>query len=71
MVALSSTEAEYVALSEAVCEAMWIKTLYEELDYQQEQPVLILGNNNGSITMAKNSGFHKRSKHIAIRWHWL
>ena len=50
---------------------MWIKTLYEELGYQQEQPVLILGDNDGSITVAKNPGFHKWSKHIAIRWHWL
>ena len=70
-VALSSTEAEYVALSETVREALWIKTLYEELGYEQKQLVLVYGDNDGSIAMAKNPGFHKRSKHIAIRWHWL
>ena len=70
-VILSSTEAKYMALYEAVHEAIWIKTLYKELGYQQEQPVLILGDNNRSIIMAKNPGFHKQSKHIIIRWHWL
>ena len=31
----------------------------------------IWGDNEGSIAMAKNPQFHKRSKHIARRWHWV
>ena len=70
-IALSSTEAEYVALSEAAREAMWLYQLYGELGYPQTNPILILGDNNGSIAMAKNPEFHKRSKHVDIRWHWV
>jgi hypothetical protein len=70
-IALSSTEAEYVALSEAGQEACWLKNLYEELGYIPKEPILIRGDNDESIAMAKNPQFHKRLKHIAIRWHWV
>ena len=32
---------------------------------------MIRGDNDGSVALAKNPQFHKRSKHIAIRWHWV
>jgi transposase InsO family protein len=70
-IALSSTEAEYIALSEAGREACWLRSLYEELGYTQESPNVIKGDNDGSIAMARNPQFHKRSKHIATRWHWV
>ena len=65
-IALSSTEAEYVALSEAAHEACWLRNLFEELGYPQKSPTVIKGDNDGSIAMAKNQQFHSRSKHIAI-----
>ena len=70
-IALSSTEAEYVALSEAAREACWLRSLYQELGYPQKYPIIIKGDNDGSIAMARNQQFHNRSKHIAIRWHWV
>jgi hypothetical protein len=70
-IALSSTEAEYVALSEAAREVCWLRNLYEELGFYQQFPTIIKGDNDGSIAMAKNQQFHSRSKHIAIRWHWV
>ncbi len=70
-IALSSTEAEYVALSEASREAMWLRHLYGELGYIQKEPILLLGDNDGSIAMARNPEFHKRTKHVDIRWHWV
>ena len=74
--ALSSTEAEYVALSEASREACWLRNLYTELPVgllQEDMPTLIRGDNDGSIAMARNPQFHKRSKHIQVdvRWHWI
>ena len=54
-IALSSTEAEYVALSEAAREACWLRNLYEEIGYPQESPTIIKGDNDGSIAMAKKS----------------
>ena len=68
--ALSSTEAEYIALSEAARDAKWLQSLYNELGYEQKGPTLLLGDNNGSIAMANNAQFHKRLKHIKIRYHW-
>ena len=48
VIALSSTEAEYMALSEAGCEATWLRNLYDELRYQQKFLTEILGDNEGS-----------------------
>ena len=70
-IALSTTQAEYVGLSEATREACWLWNLFDELGYPQENPTLIKGDNNGSISMAKNQQFHNWSKHIAIWWHWV
>jgi len=49
MISLSSTEAEYVALSEVVHEACWLRNLFKELGYSQEFPILIKGDNDSSI----------------------
>ena len=68
---LSSTEAEYVAISKSACKACWLRSLYDELGFIQEDPTLIRGDNDGSIVITKNPQFHKHTKHIVIRWHWV
>jgi hypothetical protein len=70
-IALSSTEAEYVALSEAGREVCWLRNLLFELGYPQNSPTLVKGDNDGSIMMAHNPQLNNRSKHIGIRWHWV
>jgi len=60
-----------IALSEAARDAKWLQALYDELGFSQKGPTLLLGDNNDSIAMANNSQFHKRSKHIEIRHHWI
>ena len=72
--ALSSAEAEYVAISEAAREACWLRNLYSELGLlDQETPTEIRGDNEASLAMARNPQFHKRTnlKHIDTRWHWI
>jgi len=70
--ALSSTEAEYVAISEAACEACWLQNLYSELSLlDQETPTEIHGDNEASLAMARNPQFHKHTKHIDTCWHWI
>ena len=71
VVALSSTEAKYIALSEARHEACWLRNLSEELGFPQDLPTELKGDNMGAIAMAWNPQFHKRSKHIATKWHWI
>jgi hypothetical protein len=38
---------------------MWLRHLYGELGYIQKKPTLLLGDNDGSIAMARNPQFHK------------
>ena len=40
-------------------------------DILKKLPSVIKGDNEGSISMTRNPLFHKRSKHIAIKWHWI
>ena len=49
-IALSSTEAEYIALSEAGHEVCWLCNLYEELGYTQKSPNLLKGDNDLTAT---------------------
>src|SRR5882757_6208512 len=65
-VALSSTEAEYMALSAATQEALWYKTWINEV-FKQTIVVAIYSDNQSAIALAKNDAFHTRSKHIDIR----
>uniref|UniRef100_A0AAV1UAD0 Uncharacterized protein n=1 Tax=Peronospora matthiolae TaxID=2874970 RepID=A0AAV1UAD0_9STRA len=70
-VALSSTEAEYMALSEATQEAVWLRVFLCELgEMTSNQAVKIFEDDQGSIALAKNPEFHKRTKHIDIRYHF-
>ena len=70
-VALSTAEAEYMALSKAAQEAVWIRELNSDLGNQQSQPTLIYEDNQSAISMAKNPQFHGRSKHINIKYHYV
>ena len=71
-VALSSTEAEYMALSAATQEALWLKGVLESLEYQTEsETVQLFGDNQGSLKLAKNPNNHQRTKHIDIRHHFI
>ena len=64
-------EAEYVALSKAGHEACWLRNLSEELGFPQDMPTALIGDNLGALAMAWNPQFHKHSKHIATKWHWI
>ncbi|KAL0405996.1 UNVERIFIED_CONTAM: Retrovirus-related Pol polyprotein from transposon TNT 1-94 [Sesamum latifolium] len=69
----STTEAEYIAASEAAKEAFWIKNYIQELGVVPSiaEPVVIFCDNNGAIAQAMESRSHHRSKHILRRYHLL
>jgi hypothetical protein len=73
VVAQSSTESEYMALSEAAKEAAWIRSLLSGLQYQGPDlnPIELCGDNQGSLALAENPTFHRGSKHIAVRYHFI
>jgi hypothetical protein len=68
-ITLLTTQAKYIALSEAGHEACWSWNLFKELRYPQNDPTLIKGDNDGPVAMAKNQQIHNQSKHIAIQGH--
>ena len=70
-VALSSTEAEYMALSQTTREAIWLRTLLAELNYPQEGATTLFEDNQSAIALAKNPVHHARSKHIDIQHHYI
>ena len=70
-VALSSTEAEYMAASQATCEALWLRKLLVDLVDQRLRPTVIYCDNQSCIQLSENPVFHDRSKHIEIRYHFI
>ncbi|KAE8715970.1 hypothetical protein F3Y22_tig00110156pilonHSYRG00076 [Hibiscus syriacus] len=70
VVALSTTEAEYIAVTEAIKEAMWLKGMVEELGIQQKV-VTVFCDNQSTIHLKKNQVFHERSKHIDVKLHFV
>ncbi|KAL0404233.1 UNVERIFIED_CONTAM: Retrovirus-related Pol polyprotein from transposon TNT 1-94 [Sesamum radiatum] len=69
----STTEAEYIAASEAAKEAVWMKNYIQELGVIPSiaVPVVIFCDNNGAIAQAKEPRSHHRSKHILRCYHLL
>ena len=70
-VSLSTAEAEYVALSTATQEAIWLRRLLADIGEPPEGPTEIYEDNQGAISMAKNPVGHARTKHIDIRYHFV
>jgi hypothetical protein len=70
-VAKSTTEAEYMALSMAATEAIWLKGLHKELVPQASDVVEIFCDNKGSIDLSRNPGYRPKTKHIAVQHHFI
>ena len=70
-VTLSSSEAEYVSLSEAAKEVKFIVQLIESMGIDVEKPVVIRVDNIGAIFMANNVTTSPRTKHIDVRYRYV
>jgi hypothetical protein len=69
-VAHSSAESEYMAISQAAREAVWLRALLVELGIKLPSTT-IFGDNQSCIALAKNPVHHARTKHIAVRHHYV
>ena len=69
-VALSTTEAEYIAISEAAKEMIWLKNFLNELGKEQDDAPMF-SDSQSAISLAKNPVFHSRCKHIQLRYHFI
>lgn len=70
-VALSSTEAEYLGMTEIVKEIMWLLQVLEKTDVEVELPLIIYADNQSAIALGKHPVQHARTKHIDIRHHFI
>lgn len=72
-VALSTCEAKYTGQTQAAKEAIWLRGLLTQLTGTDQfiRSVIIYGDNQGAIALAKNPQFHARSKHIDIQTHFV
>ena len=69
--ALSTTEAEYMALALGCQEAKWLSQLLMELGVKDVTPVTMMEDNKGCRDLAANPAHHTRTKHIDIKYHFV
>ena len=69
-IALSTTEAEYMVIAEAVKEAIWLRSLVDSLGLKQDITVVYC-DSQSAIHLTKNQMYHERTKHIDVRYHFI
>ncbi|KAG8486257.1 hypothetical protein CXB51_019640 [Gossypium anomalum] len=69
-VALLTTKAEYIAITEAVKEAIWLQGMVKTLGLVQEH-INVYCDSQSAIHLAKNQVYHARTKHIDVRFHFV
>ena len=71
LIALSTAEAKYIALTSVAHEVLYVKALIGELYEPITSPIPIYCDNQGAIALASNDKFHVRTKHIDLRYHFV
>jgi hypothetical protein len=71
VVALSSYEAEYIAATSVATQALWLARLLGELLGRKIKTVELKVDSKSALDLANNPVFHKRSKHIRIKYHFI
>uniref|UniRef100_A0A2N9FH80 Integrase catalytic domain-containing protein n=1 Tax=Fagus sylvatica TaxID=28930 RepID=A0A2N9FH80_FAGSY len=71
VVALSTTEAEFVVAASCACQGVWMRRVLEKLGHSQGKCTTVLCDNSSTIKLSKNPVMHGRSKHIDVRFHFL
>ncbi|GBM60262.1 Retrovirus-related Pol polyprotein from transposon TNT 1-94 [Araneus ventricosus] len=72
-VSTSTTEAEYIATSTAVKEVLWLRQLLQDVSEIElcDEGITLFVDNQSAIKLIKNPVFHKRTKHIDVRYHFI
>jgi hypothetical protein len=71
MVALSTTESEYIGLSNAGQHIAWLRTFFAELRHTQKEPTVLLCDNQAAIILSKDAQYRERTKHIQRKYHYF
>ena len=68
---MSTTESEYVALTHASKEALWLRSLIGQVFGPYSDAVPLNSDNQSAIALARDNQYHARTKHIDIRYHFI
>jgi hypothetical protein len=71
VIALSSQDAEYMALSDSSREIIFIRQLLESIGFRVQGPTGLYSDNNGALALANKPCDHQKSKHIQVRFHFV
>ena len=71
VVALSSTEAEYIAAVDSGKEVMWMRNILSEFGHAQSSPSTLFLDNQAALNISRNPEHHGRMKHLDLRTFWL
>jgi hypothetical protein len=70
-VALSSMEAEYIALSELARTMIYMRNFLSDIGFTQKEPSIIYEDNASAIRLASTANIPKKSRHILLRYHFI
>jgi hypothetical protein len=71
IVSIYFAEAKYVAATSASCQAVWLRRILKDMSHAEKDPTPIFFDNTSTIALSKNHVFHKKSKHIDTRFHFI
>ena len=71
IIALLSTESEYIVLAHATKEGLWMHTFLSEIQDVPREMVELNSDNQGAIALSKDNKLHQQMKHIDIRYHFI
>ena len=70
-IALSTTEAEYIALTQAIQEGIWLRQSLNQFHVPCPSPLIVSTDNNSAKSLLENDSDHGKAKHIDIRYHFI
>jgi len=71
IVSLSTMESNYIAVTHATKEGLWIRSLLSQLFLGKLNPTTLFSDNQSAVTLAKDHQHHARTKHIDIQFHFI
>ena len=71
LVARSSAEAKFHAMSQGICKLLWLKIISKDLKIKWDKPMRLYCDNKSAISIAHNPIRHNQTKHIEINIHFI
>jgi hypothetical protein len=71
VIALSSCEAEYISCTHCARQIIWLRSLFRELGFNQDNPSILYCDNQGTVACTHDPHSHSRMKHIDLRAHFI